>query len=100
LNSIDAKAYSDCSKGRPLTVVKRGDPTCRKINMFWKQFRRATRMVSGFKDISYEKRLKRMNLTTLETRRLRADLLEVYKIITRREGVKKIYYLLGKGKNM
>jgi ribonucleases P/MRP protein subunit RPP40 len=50
--------------------------------------RRATRMVSGFKDIHYEERLRRLNLTTLETRRLRADLLEVYKIITGREGVR------------
>jgi ribonucleases P/MRP protein subunit RPP40 len=50
--------------------------------------RRATRMVSGFKDIPYEERLRRMNLTTLETRRLRADLLEVYKIMTGREGVR------------
>jgi hypothetical protein len=42
--------------------------------------RRMTRMVEGCKDISYEKRLKMLGLTTLGTRRVRADLIEVYKI--------------------
>jgi ribonuclease P/MRP protein subunit RPP40 len=42
--------------------------------------RRMTRMVEGCKDLSYERRLKKIGLTTLETRRVRADLIEVYKI--------------------
>jgi ribonuclease P/MRP protein subunit RPP40 len=42
--------------------------------------RRMTRMVEGCKDLSYEKRLRMLGLTTLETRRVRADLIEVYKI--------------------
>ena len=49
--------------------------------------RRATRMVEGLKDLSYEERLKRLNLTTLETRRIRADMLEVYKIFHGMEGL-------------
>src|SRR6266516_6936565 len=44
--------------------------------------RKATRMVEGLKDLSYEERLKRLNLTTLETRRIRADMLEVYIFFT------------------
>ena len=35
----------------------------------------------------YEIRLKRVGLTTLETRRLRADMLEVYKIMNGVEGI-------------
>ena len=42
---------------------------------------RATRMISGLKDFSYEDRLKKLNITTLETRRLRGDLIEVFKMV-------------------
>lgn len=43
--------------------------------------KRATRLIGGFHDLSYEERLTRLGLTSLETRRLRGDLLEVFKII-------------------
>ena len=49
--------------------------------------KRATRMVHGFKGLDYEVRLKKLGLTTLETRRIRADLLEVYKIMNKLEGL-------------
>ena len=42
--------------------------------------RRATKMVSSIKDLSYTDRLKKLNLETLEYRRTRADLLETYRI--------------------
>ena len=38
-------------------------------------------MVFGLEKLSYEERLKKLNLTTLETRRLRGDLIEMFKII-------------------
>ena len=38
--------------------------------------RRATKMINRLSQLSYEERLKRTNLMTLELRRLRADLLE------------------------
>jgi ribonucleases P/MRP protein subunit RPP40 len=43
--------------------------------------RRATRMVSTFKGVSYSERLHVLKLTTLETRRLRGDLIQVFKIV-------------------
>ena len=49
--------------------------------------RRATRMMMGGEVLDYESRLKRVGLTTLETRRLRADMLEVYKIMNGMEGI-------------
>lgn len=42
--------------------------------------RRATKIITGFYDLPYEDRLRQLNLTTLETRRIRGDLIEVFKI--------------------
>ena len=47
-------------------------------------------MVYGFNDLTYEQRLRRLDITTLETRRLRGDLIEVFKII---KGFDKVDYL-------
>jgi ribonucleases P/MRP protein subunit RPP40 len=49
--------------------------------------RRATKMISGYKNLSYEERLAKCGLTTLEWRRSRGDLIEAYKIITGKEGI-------------
>lgn len=49
--------------------------------------RRATKMVVGMGHISYEERLRRLGLTTLEQRRKRGDLIEVFKIMTGRERI-------------
>ena len=43
--------------------------------------RKATRMVEGLGEYSYEDQLRILGLTTLETRILRADLIEVFKIL-------------------
>ena len=40
--------------------------------------RRATKMIQKLRNISYETRLKECGLTTLETRRLRGDQIEVF----------------------
>ena len=57
------------------------------IDILEKVQRRFTRLISECKGLSYEHRLKILNITTLETRRLRADLLEVYKIVSGIEGL-------------
>jgi len=49
--------------------------------------RRATRMVQGMKKLSYAERLRVLGLQTLEQRRVRGDMIEVFKIMTGREDV-------------
>ena len=43
--------------------------------------RRATKIIPELRDLSYEERLKECGLTTLETRRLRADQIEIFRIL-------------------
>ena len=57
------------------------------INLLERVQKRATRMIEECKGMGYEDRLKELKLTTLETRRIRADLLEVYKIVTKQKGL-------------
>jgi len=42
---------------------------------------RATTLVSGLEKLTYEERLDLLGLTTLEERRLRRDMIEVFKIL-------------------
>ena len=44
--------------------------------------RRATKLIPGYKELDYKERLKRLNLPTLSYRRLRGDMIEIYKILT------------------
>ena len=43
--------------------------------------RRATRQLASLKNLSYEERLEKLKLPTLSYRRLRGDMIEVYKIL-------------------
>ena len=58
------------------------------IDMLERVQRRATKTISKLRNISYEMRLKECGLTTLETRRLRGDQIEVSKILN---GYEQIY---------
>jgi hypothetical protein len=49
--------------------------------------RRATKLVPSMRKYSYEETLKFFNLTTLETRMIRGDLIEVFKILKGYEDV-------------
>ena len=44
--------------------------------------RRATKLIPGFKELTYEQRLRRLKLPTLAYRRLRGDMIEMFKIAT------------------
>ena len=58
--------------------------------MLEKVQRRATKMVYDLNDLTYDQRIRRLGITTLETRRIRGDLIEVFKII---KGFDKVDYL-------
>ena len=49
--------------------------------------RRATKMIEECRGKSYKERIQMLGLTTLETRRVRADLLEVFKILKGYKGI-------------
>ena len=49
--------------------------------------RRATRIPFGFAKFQYEERLKRFSLMTLKDRRLRGDLIEIFKVTSSRESI-------------
>ena len=49
--------------------------------------RRATKLIPELRDLRYEERLKECGLTTIETRRLREDQIEVFKILNGYENI-------------
>ena len=57
------------------------------INLLEQVQRRMVRSISGLKGVTYEDKLTEIGLTTLEARRRRGDLIEVYKIMTKKECV-------------
>ena len=60
--------------------------------------RRATKMIPELRDLSYESRLLQCDLTTLETRRLRGDQIEVFKIVNGYEDVdRNMFFKLKEG---
>jgi len=51
------------------------------VQVLKKVQRRATRFIDECRGISYEDRLSMVSMTTMETRRFRADMIEVYNIL-------------------
>ncbi|CAF1129245.1 unnamed protein product, partial [Brachionus calyciflorus] len=58
------------------------------INLIENVQERATKMVKSLKHFSYEERLAKLDLSSLETRRIRGDLIQFFKIINGYENVK------------
>ena len=68
--------------------IQAWSPYLRKdIDMLEKMQRRATKLIPGLRYLRYEERLKECELTTLETRRLRGDQIEVFKILNGYENI-------------
>ena len=57
------------------------------IDMLERVQRRATKIIPKLRNISYEMHLKERGLTTLETRRLKGDQIEVFKILNGYENI-------------
>ena len=70
-------------------------PYRKHIDMLERVQRRATRMIQKLRNITYEMRLKEYGLTTLETRRLRGDQIEVIKILNGYENIDRNIFILG-----
>ena len=67
--------------------------------MLEKVQRRTTKLITGLRDLSYDDRLKECGLTTLETRRLRGDQIELFKILNGHENIDpNIFFKIKTGK--
>ena len=60
---------------------------CGSIDLLERVQRRATKIVPELRRLKYPERLKRLKLTSLKERRDRGDMIETYKLITRKENV-------------
>ena len=72
-------------------AIQAWSPYIKRILNIWKKIqkiqRRATKLVQGLGSLPYEKRLEALKLTSLEKRRLRGDLIEVFKLVTGKENI-------------
>ena len=68
------------------------------INALEKVQHRATKMITTLRKLPYEQRLKECNLTTLEERRKRGDLLETHEIMHCLERIPEVTFFVGTGK--
>ena len=63
------------------TLIQFGPLAKRRYRGYWKVQKRATKLVTLLKKLPYKERLLQLNLHTLKYRRLRGDMIQVYKII-------------------
>ena len=67
--------------------IQAWNPYLRKDVDMFEKIQGATKLIPGLRDLTYEERLKECGLTTLETRRLRGDQIEVFKILNGYENI-------------
>ena len=80
-NSLIVPLYKAIVRPHLEYCIHAWNPHLRKdIDMLEKIQRRATKLIPGLRYLRYEERLKECGLTTLETRKLRGDQIEVFKI--------------------
>ena len=80
-SNIMLKLYQSLVRPKLEYCIQAWRPYLKKdIDLLEKVQRRATRLMTSDKSLSYTDRLLKFGLTTLETRRLRGDLIEVFKM--------------------
>src|SRR5579864_8235140 len=80
--NVIVKLYKSLVRPRLEYCIQAWSPHLRKdIDMMERVQRRATRLIEGFKDVSYDDRLEQMGLISLEKRRVRGDLIQVFKLL-------------------
>ena len=84
---VDCSTMMDPPQKRPVDHTARGCIAVLSKNMLDKIQRRATKLIPELRDLTHEERLKECGLTTLDTRRLRGDQLEVFKILNSYENI-------------
>ena len=80
------KLYKSMVRPHLEYAIQAWNPYTRKnIDLLEGVQRRATKMVKNCRNLEYRERLEYLGLTTLQTRRIRGDLLETFKIVTGRD---------------
>jgi hypothetical protein len=79
---VIVKLYKSLVRPRLEYCIQAWSPYLRKdIDMIERVQRRATRLIEGFTDMSYEDRLEQTGLISLEKRRVRGDLILLFKVM-------------------
>ena len=79
---VIVKLYKSLVRPRLEYCIQAWSPYLRKdIDMIERVQRRATRLIEGFSDMSYEDRLEQTGLISLEKRRVRGDLILLFKVM-------------------
>ena len=55
--------------------------------------KRFTKMITGCKGLSYEQRIKKLEITSLQDRHYRADMIQVYKVLNDKKNIYPINFL-------
>ena len=86
-NSLIIPLYKAIVRPHLEYCIQAWNPHLRNDIDILEKIQRATKLIPGLRDLRYEERLKECGLTTLETRRLRGDQIEVFKILNGYENI-------------